>query len=137
MPVQFLTQNWPLILGLLLFGGFAYLILDEWEDADAASDAVANAGERADSVTGEFLGAVGALVAGAMMIAMTIGQQIMQTASMLEPFLGQIPVLAGHLVVALLGYLSLRGVLGLTATQYGYVVVLVTIVALFVRYGRD
>jgi len=137
MPVQFLTQNWPLLLGLLLFGGFAYLLLDEWREADAASDAVANAGERADAATGEFLGAVGALVAGVLMIAMTIGQQMMQTASMLEPVLGQVPVLAGHLVVAALGYLSLQGVLGLSAAQYGYAVLLVTIVALFIRFGRD
>jgi len=137
MPVQFLTQNWPLILGLLLFGGFAYLILDEWQEAEAASDAVASAGERADSVTGEFLGAFGALVAGLLMIAMTIGQQIMQTASMLEPVLGQVPLLAGHLIVAVLGFLSLEGVLGLTAMEYGYAVVLVTVIALFIRYGRD
>ena len=137
MPVQFLTENWPLVVGLLLFGGFVYLLLDEWREADAASDAVANAGERADAATGEFLGAFGAFVAGMLGIAMTIGQQLLETASMLEPMLGQVPVLAGHLVVAALGYLSLQGVLGLSAAQYGYVVLLVTIVALFIRFGRD
>ncbi len=137
MPVQFLSENWPLLVGLLLFGGFSYLLIDEWGDADDAADAVMGAGERADRATGEFVGAVGALVAGIGMIGMTIGQEIASTASLLEPIVGQAPVVIGHLIVAGLGYLSLTGVLGLSAEQYGYLVILVTIIALFLRYGRD
>lgn len=137
MQISMLTERWPTILGLLLFAGFIYLLVDEWQEAEAASDAVSNAGKRADAATGEFLGAFGALVAGVVMIGVTIGQQVMETASMIEPFIGQVPVLAGHLVVAALGYLSLQGQIGLSATQYGYAVLLITIVALFIRYGRD
>ncbi len=137
MPLEMLTQQWPLLLGLLLFGALVYWVADEWQDAQSAADAVSGAGKRADKATGEFLGAFGALVAAVAMIGMTIGQQIMATASMLEPIVGQVPVIIGHVIVAALGYLTLEGVLDLSAGQFGWMVIVITIIALFVRYGRD
>ncbi len=137
MPLEMLTQQWPLLFGLVLFGALVYWVADEWAEADGAADAVSGAGKRADRVTGEFLGAFGALVASVAMIGMTIGQQLLQTASMLEPILGQVPAVIGQLVVAGLGYLTLRGVIGLSAQQYGWIVLLITIVVLFIRFGGD
>ena len=137
MPLEMLTQQWPLLLGLVLFGALAYWVADEWDDADGAADAVSGAGQRADRVTGELLGGFGALVASIAMIGMTIGQQILETAGALEPIVGQVPVVIGHIIVAGVGYLSLTGVIGLSAKEYGYVVILVTIVALMIRFGRD
>lgn len=137
MPVDYLMQNWPTMLGLVLFALVAYWFIDEWRDADQASDAVKGAGERADAATGQFLGAVGALVFAMATIGMTVGQQIMETLSMVEPLIGNVPVIIGHLVVSFLGYLSLTGYIGLSAKEFGFAVILITIVALFVRYGRD
>lgn len=135
--MPFLPSWWPMAFGVGLFALFAFWVVDEWRDADSAAGAVQGAGKRADHVTGETLGAFGALVAGVGMIGMTIGQSLIETAGMLEPVLGQVPVLIGHFVVAGLGYLSLTGAIGLSAKEYGFLVILITVVALFVRYGRD
>lgn len=132
-----LTQEWPLLLGLMLFGLLVYWFADEYRDVGDPVEAIQSAGDRADQATGQFLGAVGAVAMTVTMIATTIGSEVMETASMLEPLLGQAPVVFGHVIVAGLGYLSLQGTIGLTPKEYGYAVILVTIIALFLRYGRD
>lgn len=134
MTVNLLLNNWPVMLGLLLVGLLVYWLVDEYESEKDAAETVGSVGERADKATGEFLGAVGALVFSVAMIATTIGNQLAETAGMLEPMLAQAPVIIGHIVIAAVGILSLDGVLNLSATEYGYVVILVTIVALFIRF---
>lgn len=124
---------WPMVLGVGIVGAFTYWVVDEWADADGAADAVQGAGERADRVTGELVGAFGALVMSLVMIAITIGDQLAEAVGMIGPLLGQAPMLIGQIVIAALGYLSLSGALGLSAAGYGYAVVLVLIVALFLR----
>lgn len=137
MSVSLLLNNWPIAVGLLLVGLLVFWLVDEYESDKDAAQTVTGVGERADKATGEFLGAVGALVFSIAMIATTIGAQLAETAAMLEPALAQAPVVIGQAVIATIGILSLDGVLNLSATEYGYVVVMVTIVALLVRYRGD
>lgn len=137
MPLGVLTSNWPVVLGLLLVGLLVYWLVDEWGEASGSADRVERVGKRADSFTGEFLGAVGALVFSVSMIVMTVGQQLVETLGMLEPLVSTAPVVIGHLIIGALAWASLEGVLGLSARGFGYAFILVTVVALFLKYGRE
>lgn len=138
MVISSLTSQWPMLVGLGLLGLFVYWFVDELDfderDPVAAAEGV---GDRANRATGQTLGTFGAIVAGLAMIAMTVGQQLMSAASGIEPLVGSVPVVIGHVIVGALGYLSLSGAIGLSPKDYGYIFVLVTVVALIIRYGRD
>lgn len=135
--IDLLVGNWPTVVGLTLVGALTYWGVDEYDSGSSPSETIEGVGKRADNATGEFLGVIGSIVFTVTMIVITVGQQLAETAGMLEPLLSQAPVVIGHIVIAVLGYLALDGTLGWAAQDYGYAVVLVTVIALFIRYGRD
>jgi len=107
------------VVGVLGVMVLAYWILDEWRDADDATEVVEGVGERSGS----------AIVVGTGVL-LTIGDQLIQ---LVADLIGMIdaPVVVGHIVGGLLGWLGLQG----TISQSQFVVFfgIVTVIALIWR----
>jgi hypothetical protein len=137
MSLALLLDNWMLLIGLFTVGLLAYWLLDERGDADGAGDLIERVGERAESVTAGFLDATGSLVVVIASIGITIGAQLMETFGALNEVLGHAPFVIGHGLFALLTFAGLEGYIPLNVVQLGMAFIVITIVALVVRYGPD
>ncbi len=121
------------IIGLAALGTLAYWYFDERQQTETAAETVENVGSRAETVTGGFVGAIGSLLVVVASIAVTIGTELMSSAGQLGDLLGNAPLLVGHVLAGVLGYLGISGLL--SVQQWGFAFILVTIVALFLKYG--
>lgn len=119
-------------VGLLLFWWF-----DERNDSNSAAETVERVGGRAETVTGGVFGALGSLAVVLVSIALTIGEQLLMTAGELGDLVGQAPVVLGHIAVGVLAWVGLSGMVSLSASQFGWLFVVITLIVLFMRYGRD
>lgn len=107
------------VVGVIGVMVLIYWALDEWRDADDATDVVEGVGERSGSAIVVTLG-----------VLLTIGDQIIQLAADL---LGVIdaPVVVGHVVGGLLGWLGLQGTI--SESQFLVFFAVVTVIALIWR----
>lgn len=110
------------VIGLIGVVTLIYWILDEWTDADDATEIVEGVGERSGSAL--------VVIAG---VLLTIGDQLIQLAADLVVMIDA-PVVVGHLVGGVLGYLGLQGTL--TTRQFLLGFGIVTIVALVWRASK-
>lgn len=108
-----------IIVGVLGVMILAYWILDEWRDANDATEVVEGVGERSGS----------AIVVGTGVL-LTIGDQLIQLVADLVGMIDA-PVVVGHIVGGLLGWLGLQG----TISQRQFLVFfgIVTVIALIWR----
>ena len=130
----------PELLNILLavFGGLLALafileLLDD--DNDGAGDALTGTGRRAREAveSGSALTRVG-LLGGAGLLA-TLGMEAMALLAGLNEILGGAPVIIGHVIAGILGYLGVQGVL--TVEQWGMAFISVTVIALFLRVTNE
>ncbi len=112
-------MGFGVILGVLGVMILAYWVLDELDDADDATEVVENVGERSGSAIVVFTG-----------VLLTIGDQLLALVADLVGIINA-PVVVGHVIGGLLGYLGLQG----TISQQQFVLYfgIVTVVALIWR----
>lgn len=108
-----------IIVGVLGVMILAYWILDEWRDANDATEVVEGVGERSGS----------AIVVGTGVL-LTIGDQLIQLGADLVGMIDA-PVVVGHIVGGLLGWLGLQGTI--SQSQFLVFFGIVTVIALIWR----
>jgi hypothetical protein len=119
-------------LGLAALGLLVYWYLDE--RGDSAADTVDGVGRRADDFFGNTVGAFGSLVTVVATIAVTIGNQLLMTGSMLNSVV-EAPALIGHVIVGALAYGGFRGYFPINATGFGWAFLILTVLVLWARYS--
>jgi hypothetical protein len=107
------------VIGIIGVMALIYWIADEWRDADDATEVVEGVGERSGSAI--------VVVAG---VALTIGDQLIQLVADLVGLIDA-PVVVGHVVGGILGYLGLQGTISTSQFLVGFAIV--TVVALVWR----
>lgn len=107
------------LVGIIGVFTIAYWVLDELNDADGATEVVEGVGERSGSAIVVITGTI-----------LTIGDQIIQLGADLVGLIDA-PVVVGHVVGGILGFLGLRGVL--TTEEFILYFGIVTIIALIWR----
>lgn len=107
------------VIGVIGVVTLLYWILDEWRDANDATEVVEGVGERSGSAIVVMSG-----------VLLTIGDQLIQ---LVADLIGMIdaPVVVGHVVGGILGWLGLQGTI--TTRQFVIGFVAVTIIALVWR----
>lgn len=133
----FVAENWMLALGLFAVGLLAFWVFDEREDADTPGELVEQVGERAETVTAGFLDATGSLLVVIASIGLTIGAELMGTFAALNELLGHMPFVIGHGLFILLTFAGLEGWIPMTKIHLGIGALVITIVAVIVRFGPD
>ena len=106
-------------VGVIGVMALIYWIIDEWRDADELEDVVEGVGQRSGS----------ALVVTAGVL-LTIGDQLVQLAADLVGLIDA-PVVIGHVIGGMLGWLGLQGTI--TAREFMLAFGVVTVVALIWR----
>lgn len=106
-------------VGVIGVMALAYWIIDEWRDADELEEVVEGVGERSGS----------ALVVTAGVL-LTIGDQLVQLAADLVGLIDA-PVVIGHVIGGVLGWLGLQGTI--TPREFLLAFGVVTVVALIWR----
>lgn len=134
MVMDSLASNWKLLIGLLAVGLLVYWLLDEREDANDASDLIEGVGGRAESATGGVVGAFGSLVIVITSILLTVGRELLATTGDLGMLVEGVPVVIGHLLIGVLAWAGLTGAIQMDASTFGWVFILITVVALGIRY---
>lgn len=112
-----------------------YWFVDEYLDADEPEDAVRGTGRRAASATESAARGSRVAVVGLAGLGATVGFEMLQLAAELNAILGGAPVILGHLVAGVLGFLGVKGLL--TIQQYGFLFITVTVIALVLRFGDN
>jgi len=107
------------IVGVIGVMTLIYWILDEWTDADDATEVVEGVGERSGSALVVTTGVI-----------LTIGDQLIQLAADLVGMINA-PVVVGHVIGGVLGLLGLRGIV--SERQFLIAFGVVTVVALIWR----
>ncbi|MFD1634627.1 hypothetical protein ACOZ4L_02715 [Haloplanus ruber] len=107
------------VVGVIGVATLLYWILDEWREANNATEVVERVGERSGS----------AVVVGSGVL-LTIGDQLIQLVADLVGMIDA-PVVVGHVVGGVLGWLGLQGTI--TTRQFVIGFVVVTVVALIWR----
>lgn len=107
------------VIGAIGVMVLVYWILDEWRDADDATEVVEGVGNRSGSAIVVSLG-----------VLLTIGDQLIQLGADLIGLIDA-PVVVGHIVGGLLGWLGLRGTI--SQSQFLVLFGVVTVIALIWR----
>lgn len=118
-----------ILIGLLGVGLLAFWWFDEREEDDRWEDTIERVGERAESVTGGFVGAFGSLVVVAVSILATIGNELVMAIGDLAGPVSMFPALVGASLIGLLGTVGLSGIVPIEAWQFGVIVLAVLILA--------
>lgn len=129
-----LARDWKLLIGLLAVGLLVYWLLDEREDASDVSDLIEGVGGRAESATGGVVGAFGSLVIVITSIMLTVGRELLATTGDLGMLVEGVPVVIGHILVGVLAWAGFTGAIQMDASTFGWAFILITIVALGIRY---
>lgn len=111
------------IIGVIGVATLIYWIIDEWNDAEDATEVVEGVADRSGSAI--------VVIAG---VLLTIGDQLVQLAADLVGMIDA-PVVVGHLVGGLLGYLGLQG--ALSTRQFLLWFGVVTVIALIWRASKS
>ncbi|OYR61158.1 hypothetical protein DJ71_24420 [Halorubrum sp. E3] len=106
-------------VGVIGVMALAYWVLDEWKDADDATEVVEGVGERSGSAIVVTSG-----------VLLTIGDQLIQLVADLVGMIDA-PVVVGHIVGGLLGWLGLQGTI--SQSQFLVFFGIVTVIALIWR----
>jgi hypothetical protein len=107
------------VIGVIGVITLVYWILDEWSDADDATEVVEGVGERSGSALVVLTG-----------VLLTIGDQLIQLVADLITMINA-PVVVGHVVGGLLGWLGLQGTISQAEFLFWFAVV--TVIALIWR----
>lgn len=121
-------------LGLAALGLLVYWYLDERGSEQSAAATVERVGERADDFFGGLVGATGSLLTVVATIAVTIGNQLLMTGSMLNSVV-EAPALIGHVIVGALAYGGFRGYFPINATGFGWAFLILTLLVLWAKYS--
>ena len=136
MPAEMLLQYWGYILAAMILVALAYWAYDEREEADRAADTTRKVGSRASRAVG---GLVGVLVAAVLAIGNTIMQTGMELSELAVPlfeFVGANPEASGGLMVTVLGWLGIRGTIGISGPQFVGVALLIVGTAIAIAAYR-
>jgi hypothetical protein len=137
MVVSALVANWQIAVGLLAVGLLVYWTLDERRMTSSAGETIERVGARAESVTGGVVGAFGSLVVVLISIAMTVGMEVASTGGDIVPLVTSAPVVVGHTLFGLLTFLGLTGTVPLTTVELGWLFLIITAIALALRFGGE
>ena len=115
----------------------AYWFIDEYRDADEASEAVAGAAERAGEATEKAARGTRYAVVGFAGIGASLAMEILQLGADLNAILGGVPVIIGHILFGGLTLAGLQGVIPFDREIAGFAFIFITVIALILRYGGD
>ena len=110
------------VVGVIGVMALIYWVLDEWRDADDINELVEGVGNRS-----------GSAIVVTMGVVLTIGDQIIQLVADLVGMIDA-PVVVGHIVGGLLGWLGLQGLI--TNGQFVALFGIVTVIALIWRASK-
>lgn len=133
---EFVIGNWMFLIGLLGLGVLTFWAADAYEEEQSLSGFVDEFGENAEEGLTESVGAVGTLVVVGTSIAVSLGNEMLMLASQLSGLIGDVPVVVGHVLFGILVFLNV-GTFGLNQSQLGLAFIVITIVALLLRFGGD
>jgi hypothetical protein len=121
-------------LGLAALGLLTYWFFDERGEEESVAATIEKTGERADSFFGGTVGAFGSLLTVVATIAVTIGNQLLMTGSMLNSVV-EAPALIGHVIVGALAYGGLKGYFPINAAGFGWAFIILTVLVLWAKYS--
>lgn len=136
MPAEMLLQYWGYILAAIVLVTVAYWAWDEMEEADRAADTTRKVGSRASAAIGGFVGVVVAAILAIGNVIMQTGMELSELAMPLFDFVGANPEASGGLVVTVLGWLGIRGTIGISGIQFVGVALLIVGTAVAIAAWR-
>lgn len=128
MQIAGLTVGWEWLIGGVPLVALLYWWYQERQETDGADETIDRVGERARVMTGNLFSATTSLVGAVLLIALTVGSELLAFADDLVMVAGADPTLAGMLSTGLLGVLGISGFWDVSPWTFGVVVLTFTVI---------